>query len=175
MKNFFKKVWAWVLKNKLWSAVIASVVVAGIVCAIVLPIALNRHKHNFVHEVATEVYFVSEDDSSLTYHKSCECGKKGTETFKVNKAVATITNFVMDDLYYNPFAEFFVPPSFDTNSDGTVTVEYKVKGADDSTYSVVQPTALGEYTVRVKIAGTKTFTSVVDTKDFAIKMNVIEP
>ena len=43
MKTFFAKAWAWILGNKVISIVIASVLVVGITCAIVLPIALSNN------------------------------------------------------------------------------------------------------------------------------------
>ena len=46
MKGFFKKIWAWILKNKIISIVVGSVLAVGITCAIALPIAL-KHKHDF--------------------------------------------------------------------------------------------------------------------------------
>ena len=46
MKAFFTKVWAWVIGHKAISIAAAAVAVAGISCAIVLPIALH-HEHTF--------------------------------------------------------------------------------------------------------------------------------
>lgn len=69
MKEFFSKIWAWVLKNKVVSIVIASVFVVGLTCAIVLPIAL-RHKHDFGTAL----------QSNATHHwLECECGEKDME------------------------------------------------------------------------------------------------
>lgn len=53
-------------------------------------------------------------------------------------------------------------------SKGAVTVEYKVRGADDSTYTTIKPSAVGEYTVRVTVAADDDYTAVSDTVDFAI-------
>ena len=69
MKEFFSKIWAWVLKNKVVSIVIASVFVVGLTCAIVLPITL-RHKHDFGTAL----------QSNATHHwLECECGEKDME------------------------------------------------------------------------------------------------
>ena len=66
MKEFFAKTWAWVLKNKVVSIVIASVFTAGVACAVVLPIAL-KHRHDF-----GTTY-----ESNQTQHwHECECGEQ---------------------------------------------------------------------------------------------------
>ena len=51
---------------------------------------------------------------------------------------------------------------------GTVTYAYKVKGADNSTYSETVPTDAGEYTVRASIAESKTHNGGTATADFTI-------
>ena len=98
MKEFFKKIWVWVLKNKVVSIVITSVVTVGLVCAIVLPITL-KHKHDFGTELqhdATSHYYACECgakkdneehdfnttlQSNATHHwLECECGEKKDET-----------------------------------------------------------------------------------------------
>ena len=56
----------------------------------------------------------------------------------------------------------------DNPGNGAVTYEYKVKGAEDSTYSTTVPTAAGEYTVRATIADTANYLGVETTADFTI-------
>ena len=51
---------------------------------------------------------------------------------------------------------------------GTVTYEYKVKGAGDDTYTTAKPTGAGEYTVRATIADTESYSGGSATKDFTI-------
>ena len=51
---------------------------------------------------------------------------------------------------------------------GTVTYEYKVKGAGDDTYTTAKPTGAGEYTVRATIADTELYSGGSATKDFTI-------
>ena len=51
---------------------------------------------------------------------------------------------------------------------GTVTYYYKVKGADDSTYSETIPTAQGNYTVKADIAETEEYYRGSATADFTI-------
>lgn len=52
---------------------------------------------------------------------------------------------------------------------GAVTYKYKVKGADDSTYTETVPTAQGEYTVKADIAETDDYKAGSATADFNIK------
>ena len=64
-------------------------------------------------------------------------------------------------------------PSITTENDrGTnnanVTIEYKVKGADDSTYTKEAPKDYGTYVVRVTVAQDDSHTEAVVTKEFSI-------
>ena len=51
---------------------------------------------------------------------------------------------------------------------GTVTYEYKMKGAADDTYSTEVPTDAGEYTVRATVAETDDYADGTATADFII-------
>ena len=64
-------------------------------------------------------------------------------------------------------------PEYDIIGTGDVTVEYKVKGADDSTYTTEAPVNAGEYTVRVSVAETGKSTSASATKDFTIAKKAV--
>ena len=61
-------------------------------------------------------------------------------------------------------------PTYSTTSDGAsrAVIEYKVQGADDSTYTSVQPSAVGSYTVRYSVPETATYLAVTKTADFTI-------
>ena len=59
-------------------------------------------------------------------------------------------------------------PTSATNGTDKVTYQYKVKGADDNTYSGTVPTNAGEYTVEATFAATNNHNAVVATYDFAI-------
>ncbi|MCR5157369.1 MAG: InlB B-repeat-containing protein [Butyrivibrio sp.] len=52
--------------------------------------------------------------------------------------------------------------------DGAVTFTYKVKDADDSTYTQEVPTEAGDYTVRARVAGTAYYYPGTGTADFTI-------
>ena len=54
------------------------------------------------------------------------------------------------------------------SSDGTLTFQYKVKDADDSTYSETVPTNAGDYTVKATVVATNTHKAAEATADFAI-------
>ena len=65
-------------------------------------------------------------------------------------------------------------PSINGNTDsGTETVEYKVQGADDNTYTTTVPTAAGSYTVRITIDATSNYNGGTDTDDFTIAQKVV--
>ena len=50
----------------------------------------------------------------------------------------------------------------------TPTVEYKSKGAADSTYSATKPTAIGEYTIRVTYGETANYNGFSSTANFSV-------
>jgi uncharacterized repeat protein (TIGR02543 family) len=56
---------------------------------------------------------------------------------------------------------------------GTVKVEYKVKGTEDSTYTTTVPTNAGDYTVRFTVEGTKNYTGLSEVRDLTIKQKDI--
>ena len=53
------------------------------------------------------------------------------------------------------------------------TIMFKVKGADDNTYTATAPNKVGEYTVKVSVAATAEWKSATKTFDFAITPMVI--
>ena len=60
-------------------------------------------------------------------------------------------------------------PTFDTDSDGTPTVEYKPADADDSAYTAAAPKNVGKYTIRITTSETDTFKAAFSTMVFEIK------
>ena len=54
-----------------------------------------------------------------------------------------------------------------------LTIMFKVKGADDNTYTATAPKKVGEYTVKVSVAATAEWKSATKTFDFAITPMVI--
>ena len=125
--------------------------------------------HSYDQNVATNEYLKQEATavSKAQYWKSCICGAKSSaDYFETDKTSATITNVVMASKTYNGIA--VDAPSYNTNSDGAVTIEYKFKDADDSTYSAVAPVNAGEYIVRVCIAESAVYLKVAETAEFEI-------
>ena len=51
-------------------------------------------------------------------------------------------------------------PTSDTNGINNVTYQYKVKGADDTTYSDTLPINAGDYTVKATFAATDNYNEV---------------
>ena len=60
-----------------------------------------------------------------------------------------------------------------SNVDYNETVEFKVKGADDSTYTTEAPENAGEYTVRITVAETDKINSAQATADFTIEKKFV--
>ena len=87
-----------------------------------------------------------------------------TATFKLIKNDPTVTLSVPDTTIGQTYS-----PEFVTNSDSdSITFEYKVKGAADTTYTKTKPTAAGSYTIRVTIDSTEKFNEASATDDFTI-------
>ena len=60
-------------------------------------------------------------------------------------------------------------PTFNTDSDGAWTVEYKPAGADDSAYTATAPKKVGKYIIRITTAETDTCKAAFSTIAFEIK------
>ncbi len=77
-----------------------------------------------------------------------------------------ITNISeMDKVYDGSAVE---APTVSALSTGGKTFKYKVKGADDSTYTTEPPTNAGEYTCLITVAADDNYTKATATKDFVI-------
>lgn len=59
-------------------------------------------------------------------------------------------------------------PTYVSLSTGEAVIEYKEKGADDSTYTTTAPNTVGEYTVRVTVAADADYEEASATRDFSI-------
>jgi len=88
-----------------------------------------------------------------------------TDDFSILKASGSAT-FNISDIYYGGTISPQVASS--TNYIQSAYIEYKVYGADDSTYSTTVPTAVGNYTARVTFPENESYNSVVLTDDFTI-------
>ena len=97
----------------------------------------------------------------------------GTDVWTSNAINVTITKATgtasvsMDGWAYGETAKTPVPTSA-TNGTDHVTYQYKVKDADDSTYSDAVLTAAGSYTVKATFPETENYNAVTATADFTI-------
>ena len=93
----------------------------------------------------------------------------GPVSVTIAKASLTLTaSAVVEDGVVTPGVEAVFGETSVTLDPDTVTYEYKVQGADDSTYTITAPTAAGNYTVRATVAETDNFLSGSATADFVI-------
>lgn len=60
-------------------------------------------------------------------------------------------------------------PTFDTDSDGTLTFEYKRADEEDTAYTTEAPKNVGKYTIRITTAETDTFKAASSTMEFEIQ------
>ena len=121
-------------------------------------------------------------ESSLTLYTPSESGEysvqimtKGSNplTWTSNAINVTIAKAAgtasvsMDGWAYGETAKAPVPTSA-TNGTDNVTYLYKVKDANDSTYSAAVPTAAGSYTVKATFPATANYEEATATADFTI-------
>ena len=85
----------------------------------------------------------------------------------IQKANGSVTNISDISKTYDssPVSE----PTFDKLGDGAATIEYKVKGADDSTYTTTAPKNTGDYVVRVTVAEGTNYKEAYGTAEFEIE------
>ncbi|MGN0967671.1 MAG: S-layer homology domain-containing protein [Oscillospiraceae bacterium] len=86
----------------------------------------------------------------------------------VAKKANTMASVTQADVEYGTE----VNPSATSNG-STPTYQYKVKGADDGTYTSTKPTTVGEYTVKASSTGHATVADAVVTTDFAITQKIL--
>ena len=97
----------------------------------------------------------------------------GKDNATSNKVTVTIVkadgtaSVSLSDWTYGKTANKPVPTS-DTNGINNVTYQYKVKGADDTTYRDTLPSNAGNYTVKATFAATDNYNEVTATADFTI-------
>lgn len=60
-------------------------------------------------------------------------------------------------------------PTFNTDSKGALTFEYKKAGEDDTAYTTAAPKNVGKYTIRITTAETDTFKALSSTMEFEIQ------
>ena len=110
---------------------------------------------------------------SGNYSVKVVAGGSGTDVWTSNAINVTITkangtaSVSMEGWTYGETAKTPVPTS-ETNGTNGVTYQYKVKGANDGTYSTTVPTNVGSYTVKATFPATDNYKEVTATADFVI-------
>ena len=112
---------------------------------------------NNVSESGTYWAVVIDDNSTRT---------SNSVSVTINKADGT-ASVSLKGWTYGETAKEPVPTSA-TNGTDHVTYQYKVKDANDSTYSNKVPTAAGSYTVKATFPETENYNAVTATADFTI-------
>lgn len=84
----------------------------------------------------------------------------------VQKAAGSVTNLSDISKIYDGSAVSDV--TYTKSSSGNVTVEYKMRGADNNAYTTEKPFTVGQYTVRVTVAADDDYTQANATADFDI-------
>ena len=95
-----------------------------------------------------------------------------TFTLVIDKADGEVSNINISGKTYDGTA--VTAPTYDKLGNGVVTVEYKVKGADDSTYTTTAPKNAGDYVVRVTAAEGTNHKAASATAEFGITTASIE-
>ena len=126
--------------------------------------------HVFDKTVASSEYLKAEATATTKtqYWKSCVCGaKSATEYFESDKTTATLTN--IQDLSKTYDKVELANPTYETNSDGAVTIEWY----QGDTKLDAKPVNAGIYKVKIIIAESATYTGVSDEKEFTIEKKTI--
>ena len=82
-------------------------------------------------------------------------GTSCTGSFTIKKNIVSLKELTVEDIYYGQT----VNATYDTDSDGNVTIMYKDENADDSGYSTTAPTEVGSYVARASVTETAVFES----------------
>ena len=126
--------------------------------------------HVFDKTVASSEYLKAEATATTKaqYYKSCVCGKaSATEYFETDKTTGTLAS--IQDLSKTYDKVELANPTYETNSDGVVTIEwYQGDTKLDS-----KPLNAGTYKVKVIIAESATYTGISAEKEFTIAKRVI--
>lgn len=91
-------------------------------------------------------------------------GSTGSGTFIVNKAENPLS-ISCDNITYGQVPS---PSAVTNTSGGAVSYEYKLKGADDSSYIAIVPSVAGDYTVRGTSTATANYNTATSTMNFTI-------
>lgn len=100
------------------------------------------------------------------YTGTCGSWDNPAKTYTIEKADINPVVSIADWTYGDEASK----PTITGNSgNGNVTYRYKVKDADDGTYSETVPTTAGSYTIQATVEETSNYNGATCTKDFTIK------
>lgn len=188
----------WIISHKILAIALVCVLGVGVICAVVLPIAL-AHKHEFSAEWTT-------NKTDHWHSATCEHTDEkkdfgahvwdgGVITRPADYGVVGERKFTCKDCGYSYTEDIDalgakdneirlaegktldrtydgkdvdVSDQFAFNGNGEVTVTFKEKDADDNTYAASAPRNAGEYTVKVSVRATAEWKAASKTFDFAI-------
>ena len=136
-------------------------------------------------EIGVTVTTTAKEGSSLTEGKAINAGSytATASSFTGDKAgnytppAVNTQDFTIAKIDITPtvtldgwtYGETAATPSVTENTgNGAVTYTYKVKDADDGTYTETQPSDAGTYTVKASIAATTNYEAATVTSDFTI-------
>ena len=126
--------------------------------------------HVFDKTVASSEYLkaAATATTKAQYYKSCVCGKaSATEYFESDKTAGTLAN--VQDLSKTYDKAELANPTYETNSDGAVTVEWY----QGDTKLNAKPVNAGTYKVKVIIAESATYTGISAEKEFTIAQKTL--
>ena len=126
--------------------------------------------HVFDKTVASSEYLkaAATATTKAQYYKSCVCGKaSATEYFETDKTTGTLAN--IQDLSKTYDKVELANPTYETNSDGVVTIEWY----QGDTKLDAKPLNAGAYKVKVIIAESATYTGISAEKEFTIAKKVL--
>lgn len=126
--------------------------------------------HVYDQTVAHSDYLKAEATATTKaqYYKSCVCGaKSATEYFETDKTAGTLAN--IQDLSKTYDKVELANPTYETNSDGAVTIEWY----HGDTKLDAKPVNAGTYKVKVIIAESATYTGISAEKEFTIAKKVL--
>lgn len=92
-------------------------------------------------------------------------------SFIIEQIDGAVTN--ISDISKTYDGEAVANPTYTSLSKGNAIFEYKVKGADDSTYITNAPSDVGEYIVRVTVAADTNYKEASNTAEFTIAQKEI--
>ncbi|MCR5054734.1 MAG: hypothetical protein K6A69_07820 [Lachnospiraceae bacterium] len=106
-----------------------------------------------------------QDAGSYTVTATDKAGNTSTIAFTITKAPINVGASIEGWTYGGTAS---TPSVTGNTGNGTVTYEYKVQGAADSTYTTTVPVNHGDYTLRATVAATDNYQGGSATADFSI-------